>query len=308
MKQYIDLVKTIMEKGEIRLDRTGTGTKSYFGLTFEHDCSKTFPLVTHKQMGTKSVFAELVWFMAGDTNSHNLEKLGSTIWREWANKDGDIGPMYGAAWRGRRGHRVDQLATALRDIKFNPYSRRILVSAWLPELLPRDDRSPVENVNANRMALAPCHVQFQFYVSNNDTLNLKWDQRSSDTALGIPYNIASYAALLHIVAYLTDLKPGRLIGTFGDVHLYLDHIEEGHVSEILTRELHPLPTMDLSGIDVLDHARETIRDFKTNAPVFAFTYVLDYLFVDNGYKMVTGLRKSIKGYKHGKPISMNVSV
>lgn len=179
MKAYIDIVKLIKEEGEDRPDRTGTGTRSYFGVQLEHDCRNGFPLLTHKKIGTKSVFAELVWFLAGDTNSQRLEKMGSSIWREWADEDGDIGPMYGAAWRGKRGHKVDQLAEVLRELKFNPTSRRMLVSAWVPEMLPDAKYSPVDNVKMGKMALAPCHVQYQFYVSNGDTLHLKWDQRSA---------------------------------------------------------------------------------------------------------------------------------
>lgn len=308
MKQYIDTVKLIQEKGEVRPDRTGTGTKSYFGVHFEHDCADGFPLVTHKKMGTKSVFAELIWFLAGDTNSHNLEKLGSTIWKEWANEEGDIGPMYGAAWRGKRGHKVDQLAQVLKEIKHNPNSRRMLVSAWVPELLPDTTFSPVENVNNGLMALAPCHVQYQFYVSNGDTLNLKWDQRSVDTALGLPYNIASYAALLYMMAYLTDLKPGRLIASLGDTHLYMDHINEGHVDEILSRELHELPTMDVSGIEPLQYARQKLTGFQPSTPLHFYSGVLDFLFIMRQKEMINGLRASISNYKHGPSIKMKVSV
>lgn len=308
MKEYIELVQLVMDKGEVRPDRTGTGTKSYFGTMFNHDCSKGFPLLTHKRIGTKSVFAELVWFLAGDTNSHRLEELGSTIWREWADDTGDIGPMYGAAWRGRRGHKVDQLAMVIKELQFNPTSRRMLVSAWVPEMLPDAKFSPVDNVKQGRMALAPCHVQYQFYVEGGEKLHLKWDQRSWDLALGGGFNIASYAALLYIIAFLMGLKPGRLIASVGDIHLYMDHINEGHVDEILSRPLYELPTMDLSGSTLLRHARHRIKGFQPSTPVSYYSSVLDYLFVENPEQMIKELREAVRNYKHGPSIKMNVSV
>lgn len=308
MKAYIDLVNFVMENGEVRGDRTGTGTKSWFGYMIEHDCRNGFPLMTHKKMGTKSIFAELVWFLAGDTNSKNLEKLGSTIWKEWANENGDIGPMYGAAWRGRREHQIDQLALVLKEIKDAPTSRRLLVSAWLPELLPVSTMSPVENVNFGNMALAPCHVQYQVYVSQGDVLNLKFDIRSNDLGLGCPYNIASYAALLYLIAYLTDKTPGRLIATIGDAHLYLNHIESGAVDKILSAPTHPLPTMDLSEIDVLNKGRKTFRQFDKATPPHYYSRLLDRLFINHDAEMVAGLCGSIKNYVHEKPIKMDVSV
>lgn len=308
MKAYLDIVKKIMDAGEYRGDRTGTGTKSYFGTHFEHDCRDGFPLVTHKKVGTKSVFAELVWFLAGNTNSHDLEKLGSSIWKEFAAPNGDIGPMYGAAWRGRQGHPVDQLADAIRLIKFDPMSRRICVNAWKPELLPDTTMSPSENAAKGRMALAPCHVSYQFFVGRDDSLHLSWEQRSADTALGIPYNIASYAGLLHLVAYLTDLTPGRLIGNFGDTHLYNDHINEGHVETMLARQTHPLPTMSLEDSDTLHDARQIVRHFDKTTPVSMYGHLLDTLFIDNAEEMIDVLRQGIKNYTHEATIKMNVSV
>lgn len=308
MKQYLDLVKFVMDNGEVRPDRTGTGTKSWFGYMFEHDCRDGFPLMTHKKVGTKSVFSELVWFLAGDTNSHNLEKLGSTIWQEWANAAGDIGPMYGAAWRGRGYHEIDQLAMIIKEIKDSPMSRRLLVSAWLPELLPVSGMSPIDNVNEGNMALAPCHVQYQFYVTTNGVMHLKFDIRSNDLGLGAPFNIASYAALLYLVAYLTDYTPGRLIATIGDAHLYMDHIESGAVDKILAAKTHPLPTMDLSDIDILNVGRDRIRKFDKKTAPHIYGETLDMMFVDNAMQMVDGLRKSVKGYTHEEPIKMNVSV
>lgn len=179
MKAYLDIIEKIMKSGEIRPDRTGTGTKSYFGTRFEHDCRDGFPLMTHKKISTKSVFAELVWFLGGNTNSDELVKMGSTIWKEFAAPDGNIGPMYGAAWRGRMGHPVDQLADAIRLIKTEPNSRRICVNAWKPELLPDPKISPSANASNGRMSLAPCHVSYQFYVGNDNILHLSWEQRSA---------------------------------------------------------------------------------------------------------------------------------
>lgn len=308
MKSYLENVRKILMEGEERPDRTGTGTVSYFGTTFEHDMKDGFPLMTHKRMGTKSIFAELVWFLSGDTNSHNLEKLGSTIWKKFAAPNGDIGPMYGAAWRGYAGHRVDQIGVLLRDIKHNPESRRLCVSAWHPEMLPDSKCTPSENAANGKMSLAPCHTNFQCYVSMVGELHLTFTMRSSDTILGAPYNIASYGALLHIMAYLTDLTPGRLIANFGDSHIYMDHIIEGHAIKVVNAKTYTLPTMDLSNSLLLNAARETMRNTTPLTIRSHYSEILDVLFVDNREEIIEDLRSAVHGYVHGPSIKMNVSV
>lgn len=309
MKQYLENVTKILIDGEKRPDRTGTGTVSLFNTTFSHEMEHGFPLMTHKRMSVKSIFAELVWFLSGDTNSHNLEELGSKVWKEFAALDGEIGPMYGASWRGNDAAGVDQIAVLLSNIKNDPYSRRHYMSAWRVESLPESGMSPSKNAEAGRMSLAPCHTNSQFYVSMTGKLSLTFTMRSSDTLLGAPYNIASYGALLSIMAFLTDLEPGTLTANFGDSHIYMDHVLEGQAHTIVNAKTYPLPIMDLSESKFLVAARDKVRKLsKESRYIGNYSEVLDVLFVDNTKEILKDLCNSIKGYTHGPVIKMNVSV
>lgn len=231
MRQYLDLLRHVVEDGTTRTDRTGTGTISTFGNQIRFDLSEGFPLVTTKKVHLKSIIHELLWFLAGDTNIHYLQENGVRIWNEWADPDtGDLGPVYGHQWRSwgdGHGGTIDQIAEAVRMIRETPDSRRIIVSAWNVADLPE-------------MALAPCHTMFQFYVSDG-RLSCQLYQRSADMFLGVPFNIASYALLTMMIAQVCGLKPGEFIHTFGDTHVYLNHMEQ--VREQLSREPRPLPRM-----------------------------------------------------------------
>lgn len=243
MRQYLDLLRYIKEKGEEKGDRTGTGTISTFGYQMRFDLSEGFPLVTTKKLHLKSIIHELLWFLKGDTNIAYLQDNGVRIWNEWANEDGDLGPVYGAQWRSWKnydGSTIDQIKAVLEEIKHNPTSRRLIVSAW--NVAEIDD-----------MALAPCHCLMQFYVSSGK-LSLQLYQRSADVFLGVPFNIASYALLLHMVAQVTGMKVGEFVHCFGDVHIYLNHLEQ--VEEQLSREPRKLPRM------VLNPNVTEINDFK----------------------------------------------
>ncbi|MDN4753562.1 thymidylate synthase [Porphyromonadaceae bacterium W3.11] len=242
MKQYKDLLELVLREGIKKEDRTGTGTISIFGHQSRYDLSKGFPLLTTKKLHLKSIIHELLWFISGDTNVKYLQDHGVRIWNEWADENGDLGPIYGAQWRrwkDIKGQEHDQLMEAIRQIKETPNSRRILVNAW--------------NVGElEEMKLPPCHILYQFYVAN-DTLSLQLYQRSADIFLGVPFNIASYALLLMMVAQVTGLKPGTFVHTLGDAHLYLNHIEQAKLQ--LTRDTRPLPTM------TLNPQRKDIEDF-----------------------------------------------
>lgn len=232
MKPYLDLLSEVRHHGTVKGDRTGTGTRSVFGRQLRFDLAEGFPLLTTKRVHLKSIVHELLWFLRGDTNVRYLHRHGVKIWDEWADENGDLGPIYGYQWRswptGGGGH-VDQLAEVVREIRSNPDSRRLVVSAW--------------NVaDLERMALPPCHVLFQFYVADR-RLSCQLYQRSADLFLGVPFNIASYALLTMMVAQVTDLAPGDFVHTFGDVHLYLNHLEQA--DEQLGREPRPLPRMRL---------------------------------------------------------------
>lgn len=233
MKQYLDLLHRILSEGTRKADRTGTGTVSIFGNQMRFDVSEGFPLLTTKKLHLKSIIYELLWFLKGDTNIAYLQEHGVRIWNEWADEHGDLGPVYGHQWRAwpdYRGGAIDQIRNAVEMIKHHPDSRRIIVSAWNP-------------AEVDEMALPPCHCLFQFYVAQG-RLSLQLYQRSADTFLGIPFNIASYALLLMMVAQVTGLKPGDFIHTTGDTHLYANHIEQ--VKLQLTRTPRPLPTMQLN--------------------------------------------------------------
>ncbi len=245
MRAYLDLLQLLLDEGTAKGDRTGTGTLSRFGHQMRFDLNAGFPLVTTKKVHLKSVIHELLWFMQGDTNTQYLRDNGVSIWDEWATEDGDLGPLYGAQWRSwptPDGGSIDQLTEVVESIKVRPNSRRLLISAWNPSLLPDETQSPQDNVRAGRMALAPCHTLFQFYVADNQ-LSCQLYQRSADVFLGVPFNIASYALLTHLVADQCGLGVGDFIWTGGDVHLYQNHVEQAR--EQLSREPRPLPTLTL---------------------------------------------------------------
>jgi thymidylate synthase len=260
MRAYLDLLQLLLDEGTAKGDRTGTGTLSRFGHQMRFDLNAGFPLVTTKKVHLKSVIHELLWFMQGDTNTQYLRDNGVSIWDEWATEDGDLGPLYGAQWRSwptPDGGSIDQLTEVVESIKVRPNSRRLLISAWNPSLLPDETQSPQDNVRAGRMALAPCHTLFQFYVADNQ-LSCQLYQRSADVFLGVPFNIASYALLTHLVADQCGLGVGDFIWTGGDVHLYQNHIEQAR--EQLSREPRPLPTLTLARTpdSILDYRESDI--------------------------------------------------
>jgi thymidylate synthase len=233
MKTYLDLVRHVLDHGARKEDRTGTGTLSVFGYQMRFDLAERFPLLTTKKVHTKSVIHELLWFLQGSTNVEYLRANGVTIWDEWADEKGELGPVYGAQWRSwpaPDGQRIDQLADVVQQIRKNPHSRRLMVTAWNPADIPK-------------MALAPCHALFQFYVAGGK-LSCQLYQRSADIFLGVPFNIASYALLTLMVAQVTGLKPGEFVHTLGDAHLYLNHLEQARLQ--LTRTPKPLPVMRLN--------------------------------------------------------------
>ena len=233
MQQYLDLLQHILDNGVQKHDRTGTGTISTFGYQMRFDLQKGFPLVTTKRVHTKSIIHELLWFLKGETNIKYLKENGVSIWNEWADDNGELGPVYGKQWRnweGKNGKIVDQITDLIKQIRSNPDSRRLIVSAWNVTDLPE-------------MALMPCHTIFQFYVANSK-LSCQLYQRSADVFLGVPFNIASYALLTMMLAQVCDLEPGEFVHTFGDVHIYNNHLEQ--VKLQLSRTPFPLPTMKLN--------------------------------------------------------------
>ena len=243
MKQYHDLVKHVLESGTQKGDRTGTGTISVFGYQMRFDLSKGFPMVTTKKLHLKSIIYELLWFLKGDTNINYLKENGVKIWDEWADENGDLGPVYGHQWRNWNSEEIDQISELIETLKKNPNSRRMLVSAWNPSVLPDTSKSFAENVANGKAALPPCHAFFQFYVADGK-LSCQLYQRSADIFLGVPFNIASYALLTMMIAQVCDLKPGDFIHTFGDAHIYNNHIEQLELQ--LSREPRPLPRMVLN--------------------------------------------------------------
>jgi thymidylate synthase len=246
MKQYLDLMRHIRDRGVRKEDRTGTGTISVFGYQMRFDLEQGFPLVTTKKCHLRSIIHELLWFLKGDTNIAYLKENGVSIWDGWATESGDLGPVYGKQWRsweGPDGNAVDQISELVEQIKTNPDSRRLLVSAWNPTVLPDTRFSPSENAEQGRQALPPCHCLFQFYVLDGK-LSCQLYQRSADVFLGVPFNIASYSLLTMMIAQIANLRPGDFIHTFGDAHLYLNHLEQ--VEEQLTRKPYPLPQMKIN--------------------------------------------------------------
>ena len=243
MRQYLDLLEHILENGHQKGDRTGTGTISVFGYQMRFNLQDGFPLVTTKKLHIRSILHELLWFLTGDTNIQYLKDNGVRIWDEWATEDGDLGPLYGkqwVAWEKPNGETINQIAEVVETLKNNPNSRRMIVTAWNPADLPDESISPQENVKQGRMALATCHAFFQFYVADGK-LSCQLYQRSADTFLGVPFNIASYALLVHMIAQQCDLDVGEFVWTGGDVHLYNNTIEQAKTQ--IQREPFPLPKL-----------------------------------------------------------------
>jgi len=257
MKQYHDLIKHVLENGTDKGDRTGTGTRSVFGYQMRFDLNKGFPLVTTKKIHLKSIIHELLWFIKGDTNIKYLQDNGVRIWNEWADENGDLGPVYGRQWRNWNKEGIDQLSEVIETIKTKPNSRRMMVSAWNPSVLPDTTRSFAENVANGKVALPPCHAFFQFYVADGK-LSCQLYQRSADIFLGVPFNIASYALLTMMIAKVCDLGYGDFIHTFGDAHIYTNHFEQ--VKLQLSRDFRPLPEMKINP-DVKSIFDFTFEDF-----------------------------------------------
>jgi len=256
MQTYLDLLQYILDHGTAKSDRTGTGTISHFGYQMRFNLADGFPAVTTKKLHFKSIIHELLWFLNGDTNIRYLNDNGVRIWDEWAADNGDLGPVYGAQWRkwiAPDGRRIDQVAQLLNDLKSKPDSRRHIISAWNPALLPDESRSPRDNAAMGLQALPPCHTMFQFHVADG-RLSCQLYQRSADVFLGVPFNIASYSLLTMMIAQVVGLEPGDFVHTFGDVHIYLNHMEQ--VETQLGRKPFPLPVMKINP------GRKDLFDFR----------------------------------------------
>lgn len=268
MKQYQDLLRHVMEHGNEKGDRTGTGTKSVFGYQMRFDLSEGFPMVTTKKLHLKSIIHELLWFLNGDTNIKYLKENGVNIWNSWADKNGDLGPVYGHQWRNWNSEEIDQIKDIVETLKTNPNSRRMMVSAWNPSVLPDTSKPFAENVANGKAALPPCHAFFQFYVAPpkegegpdaKPKLSLQLYQRSADIFLGVPFNIASYALLTMMIAQVCDYDAGDFIHTFGDAHIYSNHYEQVELQ--LTREPKDLPVMKINP-EVTDIFGFKFEDFR----------------------------------------------
>ena len=273
MKQYLELLNHILENGTDKGDRTGTGTRSVFGYQMRFDLQQGFPLVTTKKLHLRSIIHELLWILSGDTNIQYLKDNKVRIWDEWATEEGELGPLYGkqwTAWDSPNGETINQISEVIETLKNNPNSRRMIVSAWNPSDLPDESVSPQENVKQGRMALATCHAFFQFYVANGK-LSCQLYQRSADTFLGVPFNIASYALLVHMIAQQTDLELGEFIWTGGDVHLYNNALEQAKLQ--LTREPYPLPKLVIKRkpVSIFDYQFEDfeIEDYQSHPHIKA---------------------------------------
>ena len=253
MKQYLDLVKHVLKNGDYKGDRTGTGTKSVFGYQMRFDLNDGFPLVTTKKLHLKSIIHELLWFINGETNIKYLKDNGVKIWDAWADESGNLGPVYGSQWRNWNNEKIDQISQLIDLIKNNPESRRMLVSAWNPSVLPDTKKSFSENVMNGKAALPPCHAFFQFYVSNNK-LSCQLYQRSADIFLGVPFNIASYALFTHMIAHVCNLDVGDFVHTFGDAHIYSNHTEQIELQ--LSRKPRKFPRLNIK------RKVDSIFDFK----------------------------------------------
>lgn len=274
MHQYLDLLQSILDKGEVKEDRTGTGTRSFFGHQMRFNLNDGFPILTTKRIFFKGVVHELLWFLDGATNNTALKDAGVHIWDEWETESGDLGPIYGHQWRSwpgsRNGGVIDQIEKIINQINNNPSSRRIIVSAWNVADLPDESISPQDNVKKQKMALAPCHALFQFFVSQGK-LSCQLYQRSCDTFLGLGFNIASYSLLTHMIAQQCDLKVGDFVWTGGDVHLYLNHLDQAN--EQLTREPYALPKLSIKRKpnSIFDYAYEDFEllDYQSHPHISA---------------------------------------
>jgi thymidylate synthase len=273
MKQYLQLLDKILQEGTLKGDRTGSGTLSIFGHQMRFALTDGFPLVTTKKIHTKSIIHELLWFLQGDTNIAYLHENQVSIWDEWADGRGELGPVYGYQWRSwptPDGKHIDQVQQVIKQLKQTPNSRRIIVSAWNVTDLPDESISPQQNVANGKMALAPCHAFFQFYVAEGK-LSCQMYQRSCDTFLGVPFNIASYALLTHMVAQQCDLQVGDFIWTGGDVHLYLNHLEQAKLQ--LSRQPKALPTLTFKRKpeSIFDYQYDDfeIKDYQSHDPIKA---------------------------------------
>ncbi|MBN3748547.1 thymidylate synthase [Burkholderia sp. Se-20373] len=256
MKQYLELLRDVLANGVAKGDRTGTGTTSVFGRQIRHDLSKGFPLLTTKKLHFKSIANELIWFLSGNTNVSWLNENGVTIWNEWATEDNELGPVYGkqwTAWPTKDGGTINQVDYVVEMLRKNPNSRRILFHGWNPEYLPDESVSPQENARQGRMALPPCHLLYQFYVAEGKLSSLLYI-RSSDSFLGLPYNIASLALLTHMLAQQCDLVPHEIVVSIGDLHAYSNHMEQ--IQTQLTREVRELPKL------VIKRRPESIYDYR----------------------------------------------
>lgn len=256
MRQYLDLLEDVRANGVVKSDRTGTGTKSVFGRQFRHNLNNGFPLITTKKLHFKSIANELIWFLSGNTNVRWLNENGVKIWNEWATENGDLGPVYGKQWTEwptKDGSNINQIEYVVNQLKSNPDSRRILFHGWNVEYLPDESKSPIENAENGKMALPPCHLLYQFYVANGK-LSAQLYIRSSDSFLGLPYNIASLALLTHMLAQQCDLEPHEIVVSIGDLHIYSNHNEQ--VDLQLSRDDRPLPKLN-----ILDKPK-SIFDYK----------------------------------------------
>ena len=258
MQQYLDLLKKIKSSGIYKKDRTGTGTLSIFGDQMRFDLSKGFPMVTTKKLHLKSIIYELLWFLKGDTNISYLKENGVRIWNEWADDKGDLGPIYGFQWRNWNNDGIDQIKGVINSLKTNPDSRRLLVTAWNPSVLPDNNYSFSENIQNGKAALPPCHAFFQFYVSNSK-LSCQLYQRSADVFLGVPFNIASYSLLTMMIAQVCKLEVGEFIHTFGDVHIYSNHLDQVEIQ--LKRKPKKLPRIKINP-DIDNVFNFTFDDFE----------------------------------------------
>lgn len=306
MKQYLDSVRHIMQNGNDREDRTGTGTRGVFGYQTRYDLKESFPLITHRRAPWKGIVGELVWFLSGSVDNRELNKLNCKFWDEFAaDEDGSIGPMYGAAWRGSKPYNVDQIAVILKQLHTDPWSRRIVLDSWTPDHLPLSGLAPKENPQYGRMSLAPCHPISQYYVENGE-LTCLFYMRSSDFLIGAPSNIASYGLLTMILARLTGYKAKELIYTAGDMHIYKNHIEAGAVDKVLSAPIFEPPIVDLS--DVFVEEEKILQSFTKDTPLFEYSALLDDLFFVRKEETYTKLVNSLKNYKCGKTIKMEISV
>ena len=273
MKTYLQLLQDILDQGTRKDDRTGTGTISLFGYQMRFNLADGFPCVTTKKLHLRSIIHELLWFLKGDTNIAYLNENGVSIWDEWADEDGNLGPVYGAQWRNwitPDGRHIDQLSQLLQDLRSRPDSRRHIITAWNPSVLPDETRSPQENARAGLQALPPCHMMFQFHVANG-RLSCQMYQRSADVFLGVPFNIASYALLTMMIAQVLDLEPGDFIISLGDAHIYLNHLEQ--VRTQLARDPYPLPAMrinpDKKDLFEFEYDDFDLQDYQCHAGIKA---------------------------------------